>query len=355
MGSAQGGNPDAAQRQQAATAAALQQLCDPRLPPYVILSSDAWPQLVSLLPALLQHPASTRAGGTAAAAAAQELLLQQLAPELLHCSPEPLAQLLAALLRHAVVAPPLGRTSAAANFAAPVLQLAVSGLHKLGRQWHFLQPEVAQQLCSAIAAALAQALRQLRASPPQQPVAQQPLALQLLLCEPHCGWWHRLLANSASSTALKEAMQQHGVVDAVLLWLQQRQQAGVAAARGQSLPPDSSTELCQCLAAHVLSALVASHSGRCLLQAQAAHHAQQQQADVLAAACSALTSWATRGACAAEQAGSRAAGSTATTAAAGGAAGGAAAAAAAVAAAARAAQLALQAYEQQRPWWDAAV
>jgi hypothetical protein len=284
--------------------AALQELCAPHMPPYVILSCDAWPQLVAILPPLLlAAPSSGAAAGVAAAA--QQLLLQQLAPELLHRSPEPLAQLLLALLQHAAAgSDDTAAASRAHAFPSAVLQVVVAGLQLLGRQWHFLEQPLAEQLCSALVATMQQPLAKLQQAQcheqPQQQRGHEPLALQLLLCEPRCSWWHRLNANSASSRPLRAAAEQQGLVQQLLRWAReqgQQQQGGSSSAQPSAATRDAmcgSQLLSHCLAVLLLAACVGAHSGRQQLQqtARGGEQALSSEAPGLPAAVCCLRAWA---------------------------------------------------------------
>lgn len=258
----------------------LQQLTSPDTPPYAILGSEQWPQLAHLLPLLLCSC------NQATAALAEQLLQHQLVPELLHCSPEPLAQLLTSLLAacccsgaplqqqpqtHATATvPTVQGTTTTYSFA--VLQFMTSGLQKLGRQWHFLDADLADRLCAAVVAALLQPLRLLVcqqhpvvvaaaasaqqswgskgsstqpvvvAKQQQQQVQQQlAVSLQLLQCDPMLCWWRRLNANSASSRPLKAAATQQGLPALLMQWAdglleeQQQQPSGLCS----STPSDS--------------------------------------------------------------------------------------------------------------------
>jgi hypothetical protein len=165
----------------ATQARCLNQLCSTSIPPYCILESSSWHQLVQQLPWLL---ASQEAS---ISSASRQLLMLQLAPELLTCSPAPLAQVLTALLTAATASntPSTAQcTHAVANcsnssdrcsdsisrcqqpqqeavvqYPGAVVQLLVVGLHKLCRQWHFLSQEMSQQLCKAIVGVLLQSLQ----------------------------------------------------------------------------------------------------------------------------------------------------------------------------------------------------
>jgi hypothetical protein len=321
----------------------LQQLTHPSIPNFCIINCEAWQPLLLLLPHLLTSTS------TDTAAAAHKLLLQQLAPELLDCNPEPLAQLLVALLAAASsshlataaaaepnnntsVSPAVGAaafsshpaTTGAAEAAAErnsntsvspaadaaaaagssctwsssVVQLLVVGLSKLLRQWHFLEAELALQLCSALVDALLQPLASLLQSQQQgqQPLAlrqqqqpqqqqqqqgqqlltmspqqqqqqgQQPLvamvpqqqqgqqqqqqasgevkhatcclAEQLLLADPSMGWWHRLNANAKSCRVLRRVAIDKGLAQALLLLHVQR--AGQQTCRPQQAGEEES-------------------------------------------------------------------------------------------------------------------
>ncbi|KAF8065613.1 OBGC1 [Scenedesmus sp. PABB004] len=228
-----------------AAAALLDQLAHPAVPAGMVLHCDAWPAAAAALPAWLRGR-----GGPGVAAAAQRLLVEHLAPELLDCSPDPLAGLLAALLAPER-AGGAGAERAAACDAAPwpgdVVQLVLVGLHRLGRQWHFLEPRHAEQLCAALADALAAALA--RRGP-----GVALLAEQLLLAEPRLGWWHRLSANAKSGPGLRAAAAQRGLLARL---------ARLAAAGPPAAPPAPR----DCLAAHCLAALVGAPSGRAALAA----------------------------------------------------------------------------------------
>jgi hypothetical protein len=322
----------------------LQQLTHPSVPNFCIINCEAWQPLLLLLPQLLTSSSADTA------AAAQKLLLQQLAPELLDCNPEPLAQLLLVLLAAATcshlpaaataagtdtVAGPASASAAAGNsFTWPsgVVQLLVVGLTKLSRQWHFLEAELAVQLCSALVDVLLQPLihpLQPRHQQQQQQQGQQPevvrpqpqqqqqqgigepthvaccLAEQMLLADPALGWWHRLSANAKSCRGLRQVAVQKGLVQVLLQRMprmtqqaseqqqQQQQQPGgedamneqvaamqaAAAASVSALdahPASSSSSiehsgrLVNCLVVQLLSSFVTNPAGRQVLLQEAA-------------------------------------------------------------------------------------
>jgi hypothetical protein len=325
----------------------LQQLTHPSIPNFCIINCEAWQPLLLLLPQLLT------CSSTDTAAAAHKLLLQQLAPELLDCNPEPLAQLLVALLAAAsssqlataeaaesaadggtIVTPAVVAdvdAGSVCTWSSSVVQLLVVGLSKLSRQWHFLDTELALQLCSALVDVLLQPFMHLLRPqqqqqqqgqqtlvamlPPQQQQqqGQQPqlqqqhvaccLAEQLLLTDPGMGWWHRLNANAKSCRGLRRAAADKGLVQVLLQHVQQvsqhssRQQqqlpsnadeqvmatqaaaaAGVAAQHTQQTTTSSSTSsvtLADCLVVQLLSGFVANPAGRQVLHAAAVAAAQQ--------------------------------------------------------------------------------
>lgn len=264
---------------------------------YSIAGCDQWHHLLQLLPRLVRanvtnhSPCSgiSAVGPTAlsstaleVAAAAEQLLLNKLAPEVLDCSPEPLAQLLIAFLSTSCHILPLQKTSnpqdplsshstkaeqqSYSNLPEGVVQLLVVGLHKIARQWHFLEQGTSMQLCNAVVKALTKPLELLLESEMDHPHAQANLqqqqqaentlpshlgqslqqqeqqqlpnntvsatdaegvavqdkntccclAEQLLLRDPSMGWLHRLNACSSSGRPFRQSMQESGLIQQLI-------------------------------------------------------------------------------------------------------------------------------------------
>lgn len=272
----------------------LERLSRPNLPADAIMASAAWPSLLTVLPRLLSD-------GGVTADAAESLLIRQLAPELLHCQPHPLAQLTAALLRGATDAASDETYSDCGASASPqcpghtarpqqpgtvaawpgsVLQLLVVALHTLSRQSHFLNADDLTSLCASIAGALAAPLRGFTSLTPlaadgalQEEQQRQHVALLLLRMQPQLGWWHRLSATASSSAALRQVAAAEELLELALACC--RAATGNAGSSATTTAACSSMQMVPgwplvplallshtCAALHVVASYVCSPSGR---------------------------------------------------------------------------------------------
>lgn len=352
---------------------------------YSIAGCEAWRQLLELLPVLLHHAATAAskytstthpsshttssppindAEGSIAAAsiaiAVEQFILQKLAPEVLDCCPEPLADVLITLMTASCQQPAAAQaaeahtnnlqphdistssndsngTTSYRDLSSSAVQLLVVGLHKIARQWHFLDELLSQRLSQAIVDVLCIPLQlQLAAAsssvqgitdqrPRQQRQQVQPgaadlahptardepeplqqhvcccLAEQLLLADAGMGWLHRLNASSASGRSLRKAMVSRGFVEQLVGWLQlstnchssaaagdelalQRQEesnilssSGVMLGNSRGLTAQSGQQLqhCRCIADQMLSTVMETPAGRRLLSGQQQDDAHQ--------------------------------------------------------------------------------
>jgi len=200
-----------------AAAHALDALCARPLLPDDVLGGERWQDLCAALPVCLLGRQGGEEKEEEPTAAAAARLLRFLSPALLAGSggcTDALATVLTPLLDHmarmgsrrlfsvrrhtdAASVEPSSAASAAQAPDAITLQFALVGLHRLGRQWHLLEPGLGPPLARAVCALLAAAASSSSPPPPRATAAEA-----LLAWEADAAWWHRLCAVTGASLDL---------------------------------------------------------------------------------------------------------------------------------------------------------